>query len=135
MLKAELDLLEKERCWTDSTTVIRYINNDKARFQTFVPNWVQAIGDKTDNPADDVSRGMKINSFLKQQRCIKGPSFLWKSDTEWPEYSANVKEISNDDIETKTAHSTTVEQKDILEHLEISPNGTVWGKSSRGYYG
>ena len=69
---------------------------------------------------------MKIYSFLKQQRWIKGPEFLWKSDTEWPEYPANVKEISNDDIETKTAHSTTVEQKDILEHLEISPNGTVW---------
>ena len=61
---------------------------------------------------------MKINSFLKQQRWIKGPEFLWKSDTEWPEYPANVKEISNDDIEIKTAHSTTVEQKDMLERLE-----------------
>ena len=93
MLKEELDLSEKGIYWTDSTTVIKYIKNDKARFHTYVANRVQAIRDRTDvnqwryvdtkeNPADDASRGMEIHSFLEQQRWIRGPEFLWRQESE-----------------------------------------------------
>ena len=46
-LKEELESLDKETHWTDSTTVIKYINNDKARFQTYVANGIQVIRDLT----------------------------------------------------------------------------------------
>jgi hypothetical protein len=129
MLKEELDLPEKETYWTDSTTVIKYINNDKARFHTYVANRVQAIRDRTDvnqwkyvdtkeNPADDASRGMEIHSFLEQQRWIRGPEFLWRPEIEWPEYPETVKEIGDYDLEIKTAHSTIIEQNDLLKRLE-----------------
>ena len=80
MMKEELEISE-DIYWTDSTTVIKYVNNEQARFQTFVANRVQAIRDRTkvdqwkyvdskDNPADDISRGMEIDNFLSQQSPI-----------------------------------------------------------------
>ena len=37
----------KETYWTDSKTVLGYINNDARRFHVFVGNRVQEIRDKT----------------------------------------------------------------------------------------
>ena len=87
MLKEELEVSEDEVYWTDSTTVIKYIRNDKARYHTYVANRVQVIRDGTqvnqwryvdtkENPADDALRGMKIQHILEQQRWIRGPEFL-----------------------------------------------------------
>ena len=70
-MKRELGI-SNNTYWTDRTTVIKYINNDQARHQTFVANRVQTIRDKTDvsqwryvenidNPADDASRDMSID--------------------------------------------------------------------------
>ena len=64
VLRKELEYEEvKETYWTDSKTVLGYINNDARRFHVFVGNRVQEIRDKTspdqwnyigtkDNPAD-----------------------------------------------------------------------------------
>ena len=60
--------------WTDSTTVLKCLNNETKRFHTFEPNGVTAIPDHTlpsewgyvpsnDNPADDASNGLKIGSL------------------------------------------------------------------------
>ncbi|XP_032226970.1 uncharacterized protein LOC116610275 [Nematostella vectensis] len=71
MITQEIDLpLAKSTFWTDSTCVIRYIENRKKRFQVFVANRVAAILDESDptqwryvdtanNPADEVSRGSR----------------------------------------------------------------------------
>ncbi|XP_069999419.1 uncharacterized protein [Penaeus vannamei] len=43
-LCSELDLrLEKSLFWTDSASVLKYLFNEKARYQTFVANWVNLI--------------------------------------------------------------------------------------------
>ena len=60
--------------WTDSTCVLRYIENQEKRFQTFVANRVATIHDASspsqwkyvntqDNPADDTSRGVPADSL------------------------------------------------------------------------
>ena len=123
MMKKELNV-SQDIYWMDSMTVIRYINNKQAGFQTFVANSVQAIRDRTeisqwkyvdskDNPADDASQGMKIDKFLLQRGWIRGPKFLWKPETDWPEYPTNVHfELDG------TVNLTMVERNDILQRLE-----------------
>ncbi|XP_068680455.1 uncharacterized protein [Montipora foliosa] len=60
--------------WTDSTCVLRYIENQDKQFQTFVANRVATIHDASspsqwkyvntqDNPADDASRGVPADSL------------------------------------------------------------------------
>lgn len=99
MLKKELQLdLDKSVFWTDSQTVLKYIANDAKRFHTFVANRVSVIREATDvvqwrhigtklNPADDASRGMSIENFLKYNRWIQGPNFLLEASEEWPQSS------------------------------------------------
>ena len=82
--------------WTDSMITLNYIYNENRRFQTYVANRIAEIRDLTVpeqwrhcpgklNPADDVSRGLEMNEFLKNERWLKGPSFLWKSEEQWPD--------------------------------------------------
>lgn len=81
--------------WTDSTIVLHYIKNQKKRFQTFVANRVVQIHngsnesqwrhvDTSQNPADHVSRGMPANELVNDERWIRGPAFLWKTEEFWP---------------------------------------------------
>ncbi|XP_068202879.1 uncharacterized protein [Palaemon carinicauda] len=75
--------------WTDSTTVLRYIRNDQARYQTFVANRVSMIRESSDqkewkyvnsewNQADDATRSKQSD------RLRKGPEFLVKEECFWP---------------------------------------------------
>ena len=75
--------------WTDSTTVLKYIKNDKARYHTFVANRVSVIRDGSEseqwryveskcNRADYGSRGDQLEQWLK------GPEFLYKDERFWP---------------------------------------------------
>ena len=84
--------------WTDSTCVLRYIENRDKRFQTFVANRIAAIHNATSpsqwkyvntelNPADDASRGVSANSL---QRWIQGPEFLCQSNETWPKRPAEI---------------------------------------------
>ena len=96
MLVKELDYQpDEEIYWTDSSTVLQYINNETKRFPVFVANRVQFIRESTNpsqwryveskcNPADDASRGLSGTQFVQQRRWIDGPSFLKKSEADWP---------------------------------------------------
>ncbi len=111
MLKKEMQLpLEDSVFWTDSTTVLNYIKNEDKRFHTFVANRVSYIRDATqpqqwryvptkENPADDASRGLKVEYFLSNKRWIDGPSFLWRpSDIQFPSSDLT---LTDDDLEVK----------------------------------
>ena len=50
----------------------------------------------SDNPADNASRGVKLDELLQNERWLKGPCFLWKDDGEWPE-SVDVPPITEED--------------------------------------
>ncbi|XP_068245318.1 uncharacterized protein [Palaemon carinicauda] len=75
--------------WTDSTTVLRYIRNDQARYQAFVANRVSMIRESSDqeewryvnserNPANHATRSKQ------SERWRKGPEFLLKEECFWP---------------------------------------------------
>lgn len=129
MLRKELQLqLDKSIFWTDSTTVLKYINNETKRFQTFVANRTSFIRDATDvsqwryvntkeNPADEASRGLTADRFLSCKRWIQGPDFLCKPDREWPKPHLESAISANDpmDLEALTPnHLLLLKSKPIL---------------------
>ena len=84
----ELPLTEPSVFWTDSTSVLRYVNNEDKGFHTFLANRIAIIRDGSDpnqwryvsgesNPGDDLSRGLSAETLLDRERWIKGPEFLW----------------------------------------------------------
>ncbi|XP_068671292.1 uncharacterized protein [Montipora foliosa] len=132
MVSRELDdPVDSETYWTDSTTVLKYIRNEAKRFHVFVANRVQSIRDQTDpaqwryvesknNPADDGSRGLNGYQLSDQQRWIKGPNFLWLSESEWPEPPCVLNSVLNNDPDVKKVQvlTTVVDEKaDILARL------------------
>ena len=122
MLFEELEVKPEVTVYhTDSTTVLRYIGNEQKRFHVFLANHVQLIRDFTSpaqwryvdtssNPADEASRGLSGAVLLQQQRWMKGPQFLWKTETEWPQQPFPVGEVPDDDPRVKrvVAASTMV---------------------------
>ena len=86
--------------WTDSTCVIKWVRDVKTRFTTFIRNRVVKILELTDrndwkyiatqdNPADDCSRGLDPTD-AKWERFMKGPEFLWHTESEWPQQNINL---------------------------------------------
>ena len=96
--------------WTDSTCVLRYIESQDKRFQTFVANRVAAIHNASSpsqwmyvntelNPADDASRGVQADSL---ERWIEGPEFLRQSNESWPKRPADMgTKVEDTDAEVK----------------------------------
>ena len=80
MIKQEVDMaVHSSTFWTDSTCVLRYIENKDKRFQILVANRASAILDQstavqwryvesTLNPADEASRGMTVDELLMNER-------------------------------------------------------------------
>ena len=96
IIREELDMtIDQVHYWTDSTSVLKCINNESKRFHTFESNRLTVIHNgskpsewkyvnRDDNPADDGSKGRKIDAMLKNDRWLKGPKFLWENDSHWP---------------------------------------------------
>ena len=113
MIRRELDLpVDSSTFWTDSTCVLRYIENKEKRFQIFVANRVSAILDQSTatqwryvetslNPADEASRGMTVDALLRNDRWSQGPPFLKQPEETWPQRPADIGEISDSDPEVK----------------------------------
>lgn len=96
IIQEELDMTIDRVCyWSDSTSVLKCINNESKRFHTFESNRLTVIRNgskpsewryvnRDDNPADDGSKGLKIDTMLKDDRWLKGPKFLWEDESHWP---------------------------------------------------
>ena len=138
MLVNELDVAQDDRFfWTDSTTVLKYLTNEKARYKTFVANRVQAIRDTTAscewhyvdsslNPADDASRGLKMLRFLDNKRWINGPSFLWKATDEWPKQPVDVNVNTLDDPEVALISTSTIVSGQPNKMMEYFSRYSQW---------
>lgn len=113
MLQKELHMeLEDSTFWTDSTVVLKYIHNQTKQFHTYVANRIGLIHNLSqvhqwryvcsgDNPADDASRGLQIESLLNSSRWLNGPRFLSKEESERPEVPEDLSYISPSDTEVK----------------------------------
>jgi hypothetical protein len=130
MLLKELQIqVDEVHYWTDSTTVLHYIENETARYHTFVANRVNLIREgstpnqwhyikSADNPADDCSRGLSVADFLKCERWHKGPPFLWKQESQWPKSKLeNSAELSSVDPEVKVA-TTVVKAEESPDSID-----------------
>jgi len=95
MLKRELDIQGESIFWSDSQTVIKYIQNETARYPVFVANRIAVIRDGSSpaqwkyvpteyNPADHASRGLSVSQLLEKPEWLKGPAFLAQPESEWP---------------------------------------------------
>ncbi|XP_051786110.1 uncharacterized protein LOC127528851 isoform X2 [Erpetoichthys calabaricus] len=125
MFKGELQMpLEESTFWTDSTMVLKYISNESTRFKTFVANRISVIRDHSQpsqwryvtsalNPADQASRGLSIENFLKSTTWSQGPTFLLKPEREWPKRPDQPNDsLLEDDPEVKscTVNMTKIEE-------------------------
>ena len=140
-LKKELDdKPETVQYHTDSIIVLRYITNDRKRFQVYVANRVQLIRNLSDpsqwryvdtkeNPADEASPGLDAKTLTEQQRWLIGPQFLWQPEKEWPAQPLSLGEIPSEDVEVKkevNVCATTITNpapaatvKKLLQHYSI----------------
>ncbi|XP_068972383.1 uncharacterized protein [Bombus flavifrons] len=84
--------------WTDSTTVLHWINTSPHTLKTFVANRVTEIQQKThtsdwrhipttDNPADLISRGQSPEDFLRPTIWQHGPVWLQHPEEYWPTWN------------------------------------------------
>ena len=142
-LQRELDLpLEQSVFWSDSTSVLGYLRNEKARFKTFVANRVAFIRENTSpsqwnfvpghmNPADDASRGLDGEAMLRSELWRRGPRFLWDDEEEWPCQSSY--HIDENDPEVKdvpvVCASSKKQSPDIL--VRIMSHYSNWYKLKR----
>ncbi|XP_071950072.1 uncharacterized protein [Antedon mediterranea] len=124
IIREELHEIKIDRtvCWTDSTCVLRYLNNEETRFKTFVGNRVTTILNQTtkeqwrhvssaQNPADLASRGMSAEDMMTSEMWFTGPSFLMEDESEWPQMPTDFITIV-EDPEVKTVNAVTVKLDD-----------------------
>ena len=115
MLQEEIEVVVDDSVyWTDRTCVLRYIENEEKRFQTFVANRVAAIREQSLpsqwryvetklDPADNTSRGMTVT---ESNRCLKGPDFLWQSKENWPKRPAAVNQAAEEHFMSEEKKAT-----------------------------
>ncbi|KAL0146847.1 hypothetical protein M9458_057786, partial [Cirrhinus mrigala] len=129
MLQQEMQVpLQQSVFWTDSTTVLKYIASETARFKMFVANRISLIREATkpsqwkyvrtnENPADQASRGLKAKSLAQGGTWISGPDFLLH-EKDWPEQPVRRKESLDKDPEVKnTVVVNTVKAEENVEPM------------------
>ena len=127
--------------WTDSTSVLKCLNNETKRFHTFESNRLTAIREHTspshwryvpskDNPADDASKGMKIEPLFQNGRWMNGLEFLGKEENHWPQMITVPQMKDNDpEVRKETCAYTTATTDDVLGSL--IENYSTWWKLLR----
>ena len=131
MLRKELDCTQmKEVFWTDSKTVLGYINNDTRRFHVFVGNRIQEIHERTSpnqwhyvgtnsNPTDITYRGTGAQELIDNTLWWNGPDFLWSSPDDWDSVD-DTPSISPDDPEVRSVsvRATQIQEPRLSSLLE-----------------
>ncbi|KAL7868352.1 hypothetical protein SRHO_G00097360 [Serrasalmus rhombeus] len=130
ILRRELQLnLAESIFWTDSTVVLKYLQNETTRFRTFVANRVSAILKGSDmdqwrhvstdkNPADCASRGQRVDEFMRNMTWVSGPDFLCGPVEFWPNTRLNHAEITLDDPEIKRVTVNRIEVEENHDPFE-----------------
>ncbi|XP_068742124.1 uncharacterized protein [Montipora capricornis] len=127
MIQEELE--KKPTCrsifWSYSTCVLRYVENEDKRFQTFVANRIATIRDVSlpvqwryvdtkSNPADDASHRLSVHSLLEESHWLQGPQFLWLPEESWPQRPPGMdRNIEENDPEVKKEAKTCTTRADI----------------------
>lgn len=80
------------------------------------------------NPADDASRGLKVDALLAATCWKMGPSFLWEQEDNWPNQTTIVEELSSDDPEVKktTLVGAVCKKEATVEIDEVFKRFSSW---------
>ncbi|XP_048030334.1 uncharacterized protein LOC125279307 [Megalobrama amblycephala] len=152
VLKTELSLdISSFRYWTDSTTVLNWLQSDSCHFKVFVGTRVAEIQELTDskswvyvhsqdNPADDITRGMSLAQLAKPTRWKNGPEFLQKPPSSWPKLPNLVPADTSKELRKPVSfhlliteadqHSVSASQYDNFQELVDATARTLHGAAS-----
>ncbi|XP_064482842.1 uncharacterized protein LOC135395675 [Ornithodoros turicata] len=114
--------------WTDSRIALCWIRGDPQRWKQFVQNRVQEIQRLTqidgwkyckgkENPADLLTRGMQAKKMTESELWWSGPSWMTRSDSEWPVWNMD-DDLERNELEekkTKVLQTLTTETEDVIE--------------------
>ena len=126
-LSNELSYTISERTfWSDSTTVLHYIRNDDRRFKRFVSNKVSFIRNSSnvnewhyvpsaENPADLISRGVKVDKLSQSSLWTAGPKFLISG--KFPHEPCQVTCPVDEEERETVSHACSVPVQTPLERL------------------
>jgi len=114
--------------WTDSTSVLKCINNKSKRLHTesnrltVIHNGSKPSESKyvnrDDNPADDGSKGLKIDAMLKNDRWLHGPKFLQGNESHWPKMiEIPVLEDADPEVRKEAQIYVSTRQSNVLDDL------------------
>ncbi|KAL7883040.1 hypothetical protein SRHO_G00006980 [Serrasalmus rhombeus] len=134
LLAKELTLhIDSVILWTDSTTVLTWLQSESCRFKVFVGTRVSEIQELTDsscwryvdsalNPADDITRGKTLGELAQSNRWSQGPPFLLKRPEEWPVRPDTVPEPDSAEYRKSTfcGLTSTVEPSSIATTRQYS---------------
>ena len=132
IIREELDMTIDRVCyWSDSTSVLKCIDNESKRFHTFESNHLTVIRNgsklsewryvnRDDNPADDGSKGLKIDTMLRNEPWLKDPKFLWEDESRWPKM-IKIPVLKDDDLEIRKEDQIYVSavQGNVLDDLTL----------------
>ncbi|XP_046841790.1 uncharacterized protein LOC124435902 [Xenia sp. Carnegie-2017] len=138
IIREELDMVVQRVCyWTDSMSVLKCINNESKRFHTFESNRLSVIRsgshpsewnyvNRDDNPADEGSKGVRLDVLRNKGQWLKGPAFLWEDESHWPK-GITIPELMDEDREVRKEAQiyVTAEQPHLLDML-ISRHSVWW---------
>ena len=144
IIRQELEIkIDRVNYWTDSTTVLKCLNNDTKRFHTFESNRLTTIRslsstsdwryvNRDDNPADDASKGLRLEEMMKNSRWLNGPAFLWKEESSWPEMiEVPTLKDSDPEVRKESRIYTAAAVQDSIENL--IHHYSSWWKLKRAF--
>ncbi len=96
VIQTELTIpVHKVTFWSDSTTVLYWLTSESCRYKVFVGTRVAEIHTLTEmaewryvesshNPADHITRGLRLTELAGPHQWRSGPAFLIQSPDQWP---------------------------------------------------
>ena len=106
--------------WSDSMTVLTWLQSESCHYKVFVGTEIQELTETQtwryvgsgSNLADDLTRGLSLQEFAKDNRWSQGPAFLRQSSDHWP--TQPVSEILDDAEEMRkpTFFSLSITSRD-----------------------
>ena len=141
-IKEELKIeFTKVFFWTDSTTVLHWVNNPDLQLKAFVANRVAKIIEGSEgatwshvstkeNPADVGSRGLRPSDKEGIKPWLEGPSWLKKGRENWPLGDGLTQgQPTLKDLEVKKINAVKL-QSDQVKNLEVEPLKSLFGRYS-----
>ncbi|XP_058827081.1 uncharacterized protein LOC131687057 [Topomyia yanbarensis] len=112
--------ISESRFWSDSTVVLQWLQSPPNTWKTFVANRVSEIQSSThgarwshisgkENPADLISRGMRMDDFLSSDLWKHGPHWLLQAENEWP--APTMLPALTDNVEVKKVFVAVIHNK------------------------